>query len=244
MTIDIHVHNYAVDQTVAAAGRNQVDFLVFLGSGSRFGVYPDTAQIQCINNETLETVRRFPDSSCGFCCLNPANPLESLQSELHRCLELPEFRGVKLGIAVNCRSQKLDPVMEMLEEFDVPLLHHCWYKTVNKYPNESDPSDIADLARRFPQVKIIMAHLTGCGIRGIEDIATLPNVWVDTSGGQPEAGFIEYAIKRIGAKRIVYGSDAPLRDFCSQLAKIHEADISDAERKLIFSENARELLNL
>ncbi len=32
---------------------------------------------------------------------------------------------------------------------------------------QSDPLDIAALARRFPDVKIIMAHLSGAGIKGI-----------------------------------------------------------------------------
>jgi predicted TIM-barrel fold metal-dependent hydrolase len=50
-----------------------------------------------------------------------------------------------------------------------------------------------------------MAHLCGCGYRGVEFIADFPNVYVDTSGGQAEDGFLQYAVKRIGANRLLYG---------------------------------------
>jgi predicted TIM-barrel fold metal-dependent hydrolase len=87
-----------------------------------------------------------------------------------------------------------------------------------------------------------MAHLGGVGIKGVEDVADCHNVYIDTSGAQPEAGLVEYAVTRIGAERIVYGSDAPCRTFGAQMARIREADITEAQRRLIFSENARRLL--
>ena len=87
-----------------------------------------------------------------------------------------------------------------------------------------------------------MAHLCGCSDRGVELVADCPNVHVDTSGSQPEAGLVEYAVKRLGARRVLYGSDAPGRGFGPQLAKVLGAAISDADRERILALNARELL--
>ncbi|MBQ9368823.1 MAG: amidohydrolase family protein [Victivallales bacterium] len=244
MILDIHTHNFKghADEVAASAAAHGIDRFIFLGDVLRYGDQPTPEQIRQLNNETQADVRSHFDHCRGFCFLNPDNPPEFLVEEANRCLDMPEFIGIKMEVCTNCRSTKLDPFMKILEERNLPLLHHCWYKTTGKHRFESDPSDIADLARRFPKVKIVMAHLCGIGIRGVEDVVDCPNVCIDTSGAQPEAGLVEYAVKRIGAERIVYGSDATCRTFGAQLAKIREADITEAERKLIFCDNARRLL--
>ena len=89
-----------------------------------------------------------------------------------------------------------------------------------------------------------MAHLNGCGVRGILDIQDLPNVYMDTSGSQPDAGFIEYAVAKIGAERILFGSDVPIRDYATQLAKVTGAAIPAEAKELILGANAARLLNL
>lgn len=76
------------------------------------------------------------------------------------------------------------------------------------------------------------------------DIADLPNVNVDTSGSQPDRGFVEFAVRHLGPERVIYGSDAPIRDFPSQLAKVQGATLDQAAKAKILSENAARLLNL
>jgi hypothetical protein len=110
--------------------------------------------------------------------------------------------------------------------------------------DESNPADIADLARRHPKTKIIMTHLTGCGPRGVLDIRPCPNVYVDTSGSQPFSGVVEYAVEKLGAERVLYGSDTPIRDLACQLGRISGAKISRHARDLIFGLNAKELMGL
>jgi len=245
MIIDIHTHNTDgwVGSLATLSAKQGIGRLVLLGDVLRYGEQPTPEEVSRINQDTLACVNQYPDRMRGFCFLNPGNPPDLLEEEAVRCLSRSEFIGIKLEISTNVRSLKLDPLMKILERFDVPLLQHCWYKSVDRYSGESDPSDVADLAKRFPRVKIIMAHLCGCRERGVEDIADCPNVWIDTSGGQPEAGFIEYAVRRIGARRLLYGSDAPYRDFGCQLAKVREAAISAADRELILWKNAEELFS-
>lgn len=245
MIIDIHTHNFTgrTEAVVTAAKQHGIDRIVFLGDVFRFGLYPAPEEIRKINDATLADVRRHPDFCRGFVFLNPGNPPDALREELKRCFRHFEFIGVKFEASLNCRSPKLAPVMEFLAETGRPLLQHTWYKTVGRLPCESDPSDVAVLARRYPEVKIVMAHLCGCGHRGVEDIADLPNVVIDTSGAQPEAGLVEYAVRQLGAERVVYGSDASCRDFGCQLAKIRDAAISAADRERILWKNAKELLS-
>ena len=100
------------------------------------------------------------------------------------------------------------------------------------------------LARRFPDVRIIMAHLTGDGIRGVLAVKHCENVVVDTSGAAPEAGIVEFAVEQLGDKRIVYGSDVPIRDFAVALARVTGSRLTAKQKQRILFENARELLRL
>ena len=89
-----------------------------------------------------------------------------------------------------------------------------------------------------------MAHLNGVGYRGIEAVVDVPNVVVDTSGGDPESGMVEAAVRRLGAHRVVYGSDAPIRHFGVTMNKVLGADISDAAKRAILWDNASRILKL
>ena len=57
------------------------------------------------------------------------------------------------------------------------MLHHAWYKATEFAFNESTPAEIATLARRHPNVNIIMAHLAGGGWRGVRDFAIARTSW-------------------------------------------------------------------
>lgn len=151
------------------------------------------------------------------------------------------FVGVKLWIARKATDPALDPIVAYAAELGVPILQHAWYKTVGQLPGESDPADVAHLAARHPEATIQMAHLSGCGERGVLDIADLPNVVVDTCGGDPEDGMVEFALEHLGPDRILFGSDAPGRDFGIQLSRILAVGLPDDQLHAILAGNARRL---
>jgi predicted TIM-barrel fold metal-dependent hydrolase len=152
--------------------------------------------------------------------------------------------AIKQGIEVNARDARIDPIAGAAAELDVPILFHAWYKMVEKYPEESDGSDIAHLARRHPHTRFIMAHLTGVGRRGVQDVADLPNVSVDTCGGWYDTEMVEYAVRYLGADRVLYGSDFPGRDYAPQVGRVEGARLSDTDRERILWRNAEALLGL
>jgi uncharacterized protein len=251
MIIDNHIHLNAggYDETAVQAclslmdqaGIDRAVYLMALGGG---GPDPAEEDIRASNDIGLELLRRHPDRFAGFCYLNPAHDAEFSLAELDRCVAHGPMRGIKLWIAVHADDPRLDPIMRRAAELDVPVLHHAWYKADQFVFNESSPSEIATLARRHPDVTIIMAHLSGCGPRGVLDIRDCPNVLIDTSGGQPVAGLVEYAVDRLGADRVVYGSDWPIRDFAVQRARVDGADLTPEERALIMGGTMARLLKL
>lgn len=252
--LDIHVHPlicfgpYGVSSVQDDARR-------LIGAAKRSGItkmglfslYPscpyEPTPVQCreANDYVLAMRDVAPDTFLPFCYVNPAYPDEAV-AEIERCVRNERMVGVKLWVARRATDPGLDPIMETAIAFDVPVLQHGWLKTTGNLPGESTPEDVADLARRHPKARIIMAHLSGAGLRGLEAIVQTPNVVVDTAGGDPEAGMVEAAVDRLGPERVVYGSDAPIRHFGITLGKTLGTDLPEPVKRAILWDNAVRLL--
>ena len=102
--------------------------------------------------------------------------------------------------------------------------------------------DLAALAARHPNAKLICGHTGGDWEQGIRAVRAHSNISVDLGGGDPVAGITEMAVRELGPERVLYGSDAPGRSFASQLAKVHGAEISDEAKRLILAANLKRLL--
>jgi len=100
------------------------------------------------------------------------------------------------------------------------------------------------MGRRHPNTMIVLAHLGGGRERGILDLVDVPNLHYDTSGSQPEADIVEYAVRRLGPERVLYASDWPCRDYGVQIARILGADLTDGDRYKVLRGNALRLLGM
>jgi len=148
--------------------------------------------------------------------------------------------GLKIWVSI-ADEPCVFPLIERMIEYGKPTLIHAMHKSVGQLPLESDPVHIANLARRYPDAKIIMPHIGGNFYYSCEAIADCPNVWTDPSGTYCETGMLEHAVKILGADRILFGSDAPGADFANNLAKVLAADISAEDQRNILATNAKKL---
>jgi len=251
MTIDIHVHPLSLDpnslpgqfQIFENVGRRLgIDLFCLMGHVTVGGYDPTQRDVVRINDFTLRMVSERPDLFLGFCYLSPKHSERFMASEYRRCVEKGPLQGVKLWVSVCCTDPRLEPLMHWVSSSGVPILHHAWYKSVGHAFHESNPAQVAEWASRYPDVKIIMAHLTGAGVRGVLDVASCKNVFVDTSGSQPAAGILEYAVSVLGSERILFGSDAGGRDFSVQMARVQCARIGMRAKRRILGGNAAKLL--
>jgi predicted TIM-barrel fold metal-dependent hydrolase len=55
---------------------------------------------------------------------------------------------------------------------------------------------------------------------------------------------VEYAVKEVGAERLLFGSDTPLYHVAMQRSRIDAAEISDKAKLLILRENALKFFRL
>ena len=179
-----------------------------------------------LNDKTLEAVKQFPDRIIGYAYINPreANAID----EVHRCLQMPEFRGVKFhswkhGYFPDNNSA-LDGIIDAIAEYNVPILTHTGT------PPLSLPQQWAAIAKRHPDVTFVFAHIgyLDYGYGCVEAVKDLPNVLVGTSG-QVEIPILQKAIDDLGADRIVFGSDWPYKYVKSEIVKFDAYNLTQEE---------------
>lgn len=253
MIIDCHTHLYTTGlselfgavreqaELVDRAREAGIDKIVVSSLGrERYLPYPSEEEVTQANDDVIELMRMFPDRVYGFCYLNPRN--ENCLKEIKRCAEAG-MKGIgELWVAAKASSPGIFPLIEEAIKRNLIILQHSFLKTDGNLADESTPFDVAFLGKKYPEARIIMAHAGGNQRIGIEIVQEFPNIYVDISGGYPERGLVENTLAILGAKRILFGSDAPGRSFAVQLAKVKAAAISEPEKKSILGENFLRLL--
>jgi len=247
--IDIHVHHrwtklderpdYALERIRSLARQSGIDKVLLLTMGAR--TTPE--ELRERNDCTLRLMEWDPDFFLGAMYLCPEHGARVIREEARRCVEAGMV-AIKQGLSERASDPAVDPIAEVAAELDIPIVFHAWYKVVEVFEHESTGADIAELARRHPDTRIVMAHLTGVGRRGVQDVEDLPNVWIDTCGGWYDSEMVEYAVRHLGADRVVYGSDYPGRDYAPQVGRIEGANLPAEVKEKILWRNAAAVLKL
>lgn len=249
MIWDLHCHFSGVDgttvderiaQLIKYADVMGVERMVFF-MGWPWSQDPNPDEFRRQNDQVIQAISHWHDRAFGFAYLNPKYPDECLK-ELDRCIKNGPLVGVKLWVAKKCHADELDAVIKRAAELKAVIFQHTWFKVGGNYEGESTPTDLAVLASRHPDVRLICGHAGGDWERGIRAIRANKNVSIGTGGFDPTAGMMEMAVRELGAERIIYGSDIGGRSFSSQLAKIKGAEITEAEKKLILGKNLKQML--
>jgi hypothetical protein len=213
--------------------------IVFMGYPWSYDPAPDDMRRQ--NDQVLQAVEHSGGRAFGFVYLNPKHTRASLD-ELDRCVRDGPMIGVKLWVALHCNDVRLDPIVARAAQLKAPILQHTWRKITGNLPGESTASDLALLAARHPDASFIAAHSGGDWEIGIRAIRATKNVVAEICGGDPTSGMVEMAVRELGERRVIYGSDYAGRSFASQLAKVFGADIPDSSKRLILAGNIKRLL--
>jgi predicted TIM-barrel fold metal-dependent hydrolase len=249
--IDTHVHldrpGPAVDQAELAtllrrADAAGIERLLLAGSVMQPGTHPSLEGVRAVNDQTMAAVRQEPDRLWGLCYVNPRHG-QAAREEILRCVRDGGLCGIKLWVAARAGDRVVDVVAETAVELGVAVLQHAWDHTPGSPPDQSRSTDVAELAGRFPALRIQMAHMNGVGCRGLNEVAGFANVWVDTAGAQPLTGTLEYALERLGPGRIVFGSDYPVREFGVKLASVRATVGDESVRRALLHDNALALWN-
>jgi len=199
---------------------------------------PDEATIEFDNKVTHDFMKEHPDLIKGYVYVNPrhANALDVLK----KGIEEQGMSGLKLWVATLCDDPLVFPIVEKMIEYNKPVLIHTFVKAIGQGENESTSYHVANLAERYPEAKLIMAHLGGEPYHGIRPVAKYKNVWIDHSGTLVGSNDLQHTIDLVGVDRIMFGTDMPIA-FASSYGQVLEAKLTDEEREKIFWKNAAEL---
>ncbi len=198
-------------------------------------------QLRRANDVILRAIKPYSDRVFAYVYLNPKHTQASLD-EMNRCIRDGPMIGVKLLVAEYCNKPTLDPIVERAVELRAPVLQHTWLKITGNLPDESTPMQLAELAARHPKATLICAHSGGDWEVGLRAIRPHSNIYADLCGGDPTAGYVEMAVRELGAERCLFGSDFGSRGIASQLGKVLGADIPESAKRLILARNLKRIL--
>lgn len=165
-----------------------------------------------------------------------ANPHRPAQAYRERAAE---FRGLEVSPAVHgvgLADPRIAELVAVAAEFRHPVYAVCLDRP------GAGVADLVSLARRFIEVDFVLGH---CGIGNIDFhalnlIAEEPNVVLETSGGYTCVA--EAALNRLGAARVVFGSEYPLQHPAVELAKFQALRIGAEQWRQVAWDNAHRLL--
>src|ERR1700733_9439391 len=153
---------------------------------------------------------------------------------VERAVKQWRFRGIKLH---GYEAMPTREVCEAARAFRLPLLADVVGRA----------EVVEMLAPQYPDVAFIIPHLGSFADdwrahqRVIDQLVRYPNVYTDTSAG---GGFdyIVEAVKRAGARKVLFGSDGPWLHPGVEIHKIKLLGLPPAKEALILGGNAVRLL--
>jgi uncharacterized protein len=134
---------------------------------------------------------------------------------------------------------RLRPIAERADELGVPVIvatgFHC----------RSEAVQVGRFASWCPHVPVVMTNggqlnISGLGQFDAELALRLPNVHILTSGVYRD-DFLERTVKTFGPERVLFASAAPQFDFAYELRRVHQVHLSDDQRQLLLSGNAKRI---
>jgi predicted TIM-barrel fold metal-dependent hydrolase len=141
-------------------------------------------------------------------------------------------------------DRRLDPILKAAGDAQVPVMVHTGWRPTGSVLN------VGRLAERYPAIRFVVAHMKEeWGVnRRLSHIAVAeahPNIWLECSYAEHPRRVAE-AVARLGAGRILFGSDWPLGGgrINWDMTKVTFAAITEEEKVQILGENARRLLGL
>lgn len=241
MVIDVHSHYFRDPDhfspefvTQAKRGRKDIDLTVrwadyasTASDAAKTIVFGGKARLSGLwvpDHEVAEYVAQTPDRLIGFLSLDPTQP--GWQDELEEGHRKLRMKGIKLmpmyaGFQPNARE--LDPLWDYATKHHLPVLCHTGTTFIRQAPLDCTlPRLIDDVAIRFPNVKIIMAHLSH-PYEG-ECVVTIrkhPNVYADCSALHYRPFQLYHSLMLLQEygvwNKLLFGSDYPFTTVSASL---------------------------
>lgn len=188
------------------------------------------------NDETARAVADFPGQLLGYGVVNPwQDPL----TELDRIIDDPRFVGIKLHPDLHeypLTGHRYDPVWEYSARTGCPVLTHTWYNS----PFDT-PALLTEVAQRHGDITVLIGH-SGAIPPGHEEAVAVahevPGAHLEICGSYMNARVMESFVDRVGAHRVVFGSDFPFIDQRVSLGRIAYSALAPVDLDAVLAGNS------
>lgn len=257
MYFDTHIHFFPDTLAPKAIARLvSVSGFPAYTDGTRGGTLETFKEWGCLggvalhiatNPQQQESVNKFAAASQGgnLLCFGSVHPQSSQVAADVRRIAASGLRGMKLHPDYQdffVDDNAVFPIYEAAENAGLPIAFHTGRDPLSPRVVHCTPRGLANVAKTFPNLKIIAAHMGGSYLpdEAEQYLAGLQNVWFDTAFisaflAPPQ---FERLVNAFGADRIFYATDAPWATPQQICAVIEKTGLSPAEKEKIYWKNA------
>ena len=199
-------------------------------------------QVKSINRFAVELRQNQKIIPIGS--LHPKLP--DLRNEIKR-LKDHGIRGVKMHPdyqAFFVDDEKIFPIYEALAAEELILYLHAGKNINLPDPPCCTPERLARVAKIFPQLKLVAAHLGGWRMwDDVERYLVGTDVWFDTSFVSAYINQEQFLkiIRNHGVEKIIFGTDSPWNGQSKSVREIMNLPLPKHEMDLILGQNAAKL---
>jgi len=234
------LHPTSVEELVSVMDGNGIDAVVTCAPYS--SISEDFTYDEA-NEFIAQSMKAAPGRIIGFIRVNPHLQQNALKS-IREGVTKQGFRGVKYhprNEAFPINSEEISyPLAEQAARLGVPILIHTGEPDTYGF---AQPTLVGDLADAFPDLTLIIGHM---GKRLYEDAILVAkwfeNIILETSFRDPRD--IARAVRKVGADRVIYGSDMPFGIPEVEMLKVKVCDISEEEKKMVLGRNVARILGM
>jgi len=193
-------------------------------------------------NELIhDLTRRYPDDVIGYATIDP-NKSDDVAADIALCHDTYGFPGLKpynprVGLLYN------DPLYDPWYEKGDAL--GGFVKLHQTAIGDAFLDEVADVAERYPNMNYLLAHSGWTWEIARERAAfarARPNVYLDLTFTSVLHGVVEFFVEEGLADRVLYCTDAPMRDPIPQFGWVAYSRIPEADKEAIFGGNMLRVL--
>jgi predicted TIM-barrel fold metal-dependent hydrolase len=194
-------------------------------------------------NELIhDLTERYPDDIIGYATIDPKKT-DDYAADIARCHDTYGFPGLK----------PYNPRVGL--PYNSPL-YDLWYEKGNVIGGfvklhqtaigDTFLDEIADVAARYPNMNYLLAH-SGWTWEVARERAAFardrPNVYLDLTFTSVLHGVVEFFVEEGLADKVLYCTDAPMRDPIPQFGWVAYSRIAEADKEKIFGGNMLRVLD-
>jgi predicted TIM-barrel fold metal-dependent hydrolase len=202
-------------------------------------VKPRNYHLAPANELVAEAVQKYPRQFLGLCRVDPWQG-ETAVAEVQRGFEELGASGLYLDPweeNFQANDEVVVPVLQEVSRYDKPVVINAGHLRV------SHPTQVRDIAYRFPAVKFVACNGGQINISGMLQfearrmLEVCPNVVIQTAGTYRE-DFLEEIMTEVGEERVLFASRSPVYDQEFEMARVRFAHLSASQKQKLWGLNA------